>query len=242
MESVPIYQAIQDHFLSQISSGALPPGTKLPTEKEIARQFGTSRATVQNAMSKLVYAGQIEKRVGSGTFVAETARSATMEVVGVKSFEEDASTRGQQVDYRLITLARDPADAALADALDIEEGETVLRFERLRLVGGTVIGLERRTFTHGLLTDISLDALDRSSTHELVEQYVPDPVGRMEASIRAVVAGDDMAAKLGVAPGAPLLRRSHRMFSRAGRPILLGEAFYCEPFAFRYIAHSPSEL
>ena len=242
VDSVPIYQLIQDHFQGEIASGALPPGSKLPTEKEIARQFSTSRATVQNAMSRLVYAGQIEKRVGSGTFVAETARSATMEVVGVKSFEEDVSTRGEKVQYRLINLNRDPANANEADALEIDEGTPVLRFERLRLVGGSVIGLERRTFTQGVLSDISLDALDRYSTHHLVEQHIPDQVGRMEASIRAVVADDAMAAKLDVASGAPLLRRSHRMFSQKGRPILLGEAFYCEPFAFRYTAHSPKDI
>lgn len=242
VHSVPVYQLIQDYFLSQIDKGALQPGAKLPTEKDIAKQFGTSRATVQNAMSRLVYEGRIEKRVGSGTFVAEKARSATMEVVGVKSFEEDASTQGDKINYRLISLTREPVGSEGADALHTDEDAIVLRFERLRLVDGAIIGLERRTFATGLLNDISLDELDRHSTHQLVAKHVSDPVGRMEASVRAVAADGTLAAKLDIPTGAPLLRRSHRMFSTKDCPILLGEAYYCEPFALRYVAHSPDDF
>lgn len=238
-EGVPTYQAIQAYFLERIVSGELPVGARLPTEKEIARQFCTSRATVQNAMARLVYEGRIEKRVGSGTYVADPGASATLEVVGVRSFEDDAARRGEKVTYRLLSLTRDPADETVAEALDVKAGTLLMSFERLRYVGGRIIGLERRTMSPRFPSDISLEEFDNHSTHALVERHMPGSVGRMEASIRAVVADAAMAAKLEIAVGAPLLRRRHRLISPKNAPVLLGEALYCEPFAFRYTAQAP---
>ncbi len=238
-ETVPTYQAIQTYFLDRIVSGELPVGAKLPTEKEIARQFGTSRATVQSAMSRLVYEGRIEKRVGSGTYVADPFGSATIDVVGIRSFEEDAQVRGERVDYRLLSVSRDPAVGNVAQALDVTPGTLLLSFERLRLVGERIIGLERRTMCPQFPSDISLEDFDTYSTHELVERHLPGSVGKMEVSIRAVLADDQVAARLEVEIGAPLLQRAHRMISRKGSPVLLGEALYREPFALRYTAHAP---
>lgn len=241
VDATPTYLAIRRYFLDRIVSGELPVGARLPTEKEIARQFGTSRATVQNAMSPLVEEGRIEKRVGSGTFVAKPGGSATIGLVGARSFEDDAHIRGEKVDYRLLMLSRNAAIGDVADALDVKPGAMLLQFERLRLVRGRIIGLERRTMSPEFPSGISLDEFDCFSTHELVERHMPGSAGRMEASISAVSADEELATRLEIEVGAPLLLRRHRMISPKGRPVLLGEAFYCEPFAFRYTTHTPDQ-
>ncbi|MCK7616168.1 GntR family transcriptional regulator [Roseibium sediminicola] len=242
MDSVPVYQLIQDHFEQQMQAGVLKPGMRLPAEKEIAKQFQTSRATVQSAMARLVHEGRIEKRVGSGTYVSDKAHTASMKVLGVTSFEEELSQHGEKVSYRLLSLNKQAASSELADSLNIEEGATIVTFERLRLVANSVIGLERRTFDENLVKSLTVDDLDRHSTHELVARLIPQEIGRMEASLRAVVAGPSMAEKLNIEVGAPLLRRNHRMFSKLDSPLMVGEAFYCEPFVLRYTAYSPDDL
>lgn len=53
-----------------IIDGALPPGTRLPPERELAAQLGVSRPTLRGAVNALVIMGLLDSRHGSGTFVA----------------------------------------------------------------------------------------------------------------------------------------------------------------------------
>ncbi len=241
-ETVPIYQQIQQHFLSLITEGDLKVGDRLPTENEIAKNFETSRATVQTAMSRLVYEGWIEKQAGRGTFVADAGRSATIDLDDVRSFEQDVVSHGDHVTYRLISVGRQSATEDVAGRLGIDPGTTIFAFERLRVVGEKIIGMERRFFMPGISLDFPVDALDTESTHSLIQGYLKQSIGRMEAAIRAVAADDETAIKLDIKPGSPLLLRRHTMYATTGAVILFGEAFYCAPFAFRYTAGSQHDI
>jgi DNA-binding FadR family transcriptional regulator len=60
-------------FSEQIRTGALQPGSKLPTEYQIMREKAVSRAVVREAIARLQAAGLVQARQGIGTFVLETA-------------------------------------------------------------------------------------------------------------------------------------------------------------------------
>lgn len=55
-----------------------PPHTALPTERQLARQFGVSRETVRRALDRLVFSGQVLRRRPAGNFVAPTRRGRTV--------------------------------------------------------------------------------------------------------------------------------------------------------------------
>lgn len=63
---------IQEFILELINSSLI--GEMLPTEKQIAEQFGVSRSTVQNVMLTLCREGFLERKKGRGTFVASKER------------------------------------------------------------------------------------------------------------------------------------------------------------------------
>jgi GntR family transcriptional regulator len=237
-DKTPIYLRIQRHFLERIAVGDLKVGDRLPTEMEIAKAFGTSRATVQSAMSRLVHEGWIEKQAGRGTFVANAGHTATIDLHDVRSFEEEVASHGDHVTYRLLHVGRDRASSDVAERLGIDEGTVIFTIKRLRLVGGNIIGMERRYFAPGITLDMPLEALDMVSTHELVEDHLKLDIGRMDVSIRAIAAAPDVGLELGVESGSPLLLRRHTMFSASEDVILFGEAFYRDPFAFRYTARA----
>lgn len=64
------YQILVDRISNDISSGALPPGTQLPTEIRLSEDYGISRQTVRRALSQLQKDGLIYSIQGSGSFVA----------------------------------------------------------------------------------------------------------------------------------------------------------------------------
>ena len=65
----PLYQQIVDGLRHEITAGALPAETKLPSSRQLAQDLAVSRITVENAYAELIADGIIEARGGSGTFV-----------------------------------------------------------------------------------------------------------------------------------------------------------------------------
>lgn len=67
--SEPRYQRIRKHIERLIAQPRVREGERIPSEREIARQFGVSQMTVNRAIQDLVRAGVLVRRVGSATYV-----------------------------------------------------------------------------------------------------------------------------------------------------------------------------
>lgn len=62
-------EQILEQLKTMIQNGEFPPETKLPSENELAKMFGVSRAPVREAISVLVASGLVESRQGGGNYV-----------------------------------------------------------------------------------------------------------------------------------------------------------------------------
>ncbi len=65
----PIYQAIADAISREIEAGRLKPGSRLPTQRVLARQLGVTLTTVTRAYVEAQRRGLLSGEVGRGTFV-----------------------------------------------------------------------------------------------------------------------------------------------------------------------------
>jgi GntR family transcriptional regulator / MocR family aminotransferase len=65
----PLYRQIKNYFRQGILSGGLLPEARLPASRQLARDLGVNRITVENAYSELEADGLVFSRVGSGTYV-----------------------------------------------------------------------------------------------------------------------------------------------------------------------------
>jgi GntR family transcriptional regulator/MocR family aminotransferase len=66
---VPLYCQIEAFLRQGILSGSLAPDTRLPATRQLARDLGVNRLTVENAYAELQADGLVEGQVGSGTYV-----------------------------------------------------------------------------------------------------------------------------------------------------------------------------
>ena len=67
--TVPLYRQIDAGLRHEIADGTLAAGTRLPSSRQLARDLGVSRITVENAYAELIAEGLLEARAGTGTFV-----------------------------------------------------------------------------------------------------------------------------------------------------------------------------
>lgn len=66
---IPLYKQIEKHLRQSILNGSLAPETRLPASRQLARDLGVNRITVENAYAALEADGLVYSRVGSGTYV-----------------------------------------------------------------------------------------------------------------------------------------------------------------------------
>ena len=69
MEKHLLYQQIYDDVLQKILDGTYPPGSRIPSEKELSEQYGVSRITSKKAMEMLTDQGYLFRKPGKGSFV-----------------------------------------------------------------------------------------------------------------------------------------------------------------------------
>jgi len=86
------YEQIRAKILQR--HGASPPGSVIPPEVELAREFGVSRVTVARALNDLVREGVLDRRQGKGTFIAQKHARERTQCIGVLCNRREAQPPG----------------------------------------------------------------------------------------------------------------------------------------------------
>jgi DNA-binding GntR family transcriptional regulator len=102
-EAVQPYQRIVQDVRDKIRSGRWTAGTKLPSTRELADEYGVAPGTVQRALTELRTAGLVYSHQGRGSFVTETASDTTEDATAraLKRLEEqvaDLSARLEKIE------------------------------------------------------------------------------------------------------------------------------------------------
>ena len=79
VEPQRLYRQIAAQLRGHITSGEFKPGTRLPAERDLAKQLGVSRPSVREALIALEVEGYVEVRIGSGVYVIGPGRTGRAE-------------------------------------------------------------------------------------------------------------------------------------------------------------------
>lgn len=118
VQSNKIYQQIADQIEQRILNGELRSGDRLPTERELAGQFGVSRTAVREAMKSLAQRGLVDMKPGRGTRVIDGTSMAMRRSLGLMLKVGHAGLADNLVEVRGLL---EPEIAALAALRATEE-------------------------------------------------------------------------------------------------------------------------
>src|SRR3954451_2524919 len=152
---------LRDALLEDISSSQLQPGTKLPSEGELAKRFNVSRATVREAVRGLVEAGYVIRRRGSGSYVAERRRMPHG-LDSTLSYLAMIESAGAHAGMRVLDAVFEQS-SKIDGFLKVDKGEKVLAVERVRTADEQPVIYSRDRIPARLLRDdLDLESLDPS--------------------------------------------------------------------------------
>ena len=69
-----LVERVAEQLIEELDRQQLPPGSRLPSEREIVQRLGVGRSTVREALNGLALLGVIEIHHGRGAFVADTLK------------------------------------------------------------------------------------------------------------------------------------------------------------------------
>lgn len=186
----PLWHQAEMALKSLIEQGQWATGTQIPNEDRLGTMLGISRITLRHALRNLEEAGLLRREHGRGTFV----RSATMVAGarGLTSFTGEMQTLGLAVGTRLLDAELIPATTEIADALDLQVGDMVLKLRRLRLGNNTPIGIQTAHLPASLVPGLYEDAYQIRSLYETLKtRYRITPVKAKEVYRVGLVAEAD---------------------------------------------------
>ncbi|UWQ21782.1 GntR family transcriptional regulator [Jannaschia sp. W003] len=215
----PLWFQIAERLRRAVEDGTFPPGETLPSEAQINRQFGVSRATSRAALNELESAGLIVRRSGKGSIVLRARVEQPAEEMA--GFSEDMRRRGLEPSYRVLGTGHVPAAAEAAEALEVAIGTEVFRSHRLLLADGEPIGtamswLPPRLFrSHPYPTG---EELETGSLYAWLRDRRGVTVQRAREYIEAAATDGALARTLGVPRGSPLLIARRQSFDAQDKP------------------------
>lgn len=202
---IPVYQQIANDIILRISQEEWLIGNRIPSESELVKEYGASRVTVRQALSKLETDGLIEKQRGRGAFLKASPSRSVQELflpqVGVRHQSENTA------DNILISVVSE-ASAQVYSSLSLEPGSKLIYLERNFLRKGKIVGINHAWFPYYLLEGLENEGLINDSVTTTLQQRYNIQFDSVENFIESILLNATTAEKLSTISLSPALKIS----------------------------------
>lgn len=229
---LPAYRQVADHLRQRIRSLTYPPGDQLPSERELAELYATSRVTVRQAVAELRAEGLIVAEHGRGLFVrpqrhverlGRSRLSRTERQAGRGAFLTDAAHHSFTPRVE-VEIRRERADDRTADLLSLEHGAHVLVRDRLMFADERPVQMAASRLSDDLVhgTAVEQENTGPGGIYARLEELGRGPTHFTEI-VRARMPAPEEASALQLTGGTPVLLITRVAYDSDGRPVEMND-------------------
>jgi GntR family transcriptional regulator len=204
--SGPLYQQITQKLVEKLSAGDFAPGQALPSERDLAQQFGVSIGTLRAAMNALVSEGILVRQQGRGTFVAthdrDRLRFYFFHIVKHDKEKQDYP----EVKFDAFSLGK--ADADVAQKLQIARGAATIHIRNVLWLDGRPVLVDEITLPAAQFRGLTEEMVRtrKSTLYNLYQSAFGITVARSSERLRAATVSAQHTPLLAVEVGTPILQ------------------------------------
>lgn len=227
--STPLYAQMIAKIRSQISSGVLNVGDRLPSEGELCKLYGVSRITVRKALQELEKIGILDRKQGKGTFISIPTQKAKLN--DVNSFHDTCRMNGKKASSKVLAGRIVAATRRDCEDLNVAPNSRIIETVRLHYADGVPVILEENHFSSAYSYLLESDLT--GSLYGLLREYGVEPSKAIH-EISLIPAPRTASKYLHINEGAPLLHLREIIFDKKGRPLhTSGQYIRGDIFTFR---------
>lgn len=206
---MPKYPAIKATLKDRLLGGLYPDGQPLPSEPQLAQEFGVSRMTARRAIDELEREGYLYRVQGAGTF--PTGRRFPQGGFAVSPFADWSTQPNKRT--QVLRAEQLPATPEIAAVLKLAPGDPFVFVHRLRAENDVPVVIEKRYVDARVLPDLLTHDLSKVSIHDLLASRGTVSLTRVEQYLEAVNLLAEEAALLQVPLGTAALLIRRTVFS-----------------------------
>lgn len=156
--------AIRDEIRRRVRERELLPGAKLPSDQELAEEFGCARTTIQRAMHDLVQSGTVNRRRKGGTRI--TLHPITRTTFDIPITRLEVEGLGKAYSYFLVSREVSEIPRSVASAFGLSDQVEMLHVTALHMADCKPYIYEDRWISQETTPDILDVDLGRESANE----------------------------------------------------------------------------
>jgi GntR family phosphonate transport system transcriptional regulator len=224
-EGMALWRQIAERLEKNMVAGRYQPGERLPTEHQMAEEFGVNRHTVRRAVASLEEAGLVRIEQGRGTFVQESV--VDYRVKQRIRFSENVTNAKQEPSgrvLRVLEVRAEIAEDAVAKALELRKGSAVWVIERIGEANGRPINVSSHYFPKARFPTLPECFAETSSITAMLERLGVGDYTRKVTRVTARTARAADARHLQQAANKPILLTEGINVDAGGRPVEYGVA------------------
>jgi GntR family transcriptional regulator len=229
-------QSTVDALIGAIKEGEFAPGSRLPAENELSEILHVSRTTVREALRILQQNGIILRRRGLGTYVTESPILKTLsDNFGITSMIQQA---GLSPSTTFSSIREENAPSSVATALSISEGDPIFVIYRVRCANDepAVWSIDYLPIRGSMRDDLAGFDANKESIYDYYEEALNIQIVRGIAQLVPKQATRDIAAKLQIKPGEPLMCIKQTDYDRDDHPVMYSIEYHI-PDKFLFIVN-----
>ena len=220
--SAPYYDQLAQLLRDEIREKKPESGVyQLPSENELCRLHGLTRATVRHALDVLEREGWVYREKGKGSFAA--TRRVEHELSHLVSTTEAMKRRGWSMTTEVIGVRKTPAPSYVGKELELDAETGIYELRRLRIVDGSPLSVQTAYLPQTLCPDLEENDLS-VSLYRLLEGRYGLRLWTGHETLRARGATAEEARLLQTKKGAPLMYCERTTYCSTGTAVEYLEA------------------
>jgi GntR family transcriptional regulator len=214
----PLYEQIKVLLTQGLISGEWHPGEAIPSEMELASRYKVSQGTVRKAIDELASENILVRRQGKGTYVATHSE----EGIKLRFLRLTASNGKKEVlQNELLSCTPGKASAEIATLLALKTGTAIIEVKRLLSFSDRALIHDHIIIPASPFKGLNASRIqeNQGSMYSMYETQYGIRMVRAEERLKAVTADAEVAARLGLPAGAPLLSIERISYTYGDKPM-----------------------
>lgn len=223
---LPVVDQVNALLRQRIRDQVYLPGSRLPSESDLAQALGVSRATVRTVLAKLAAEGLILRKQGDGTFVNQRLHEINTSLGGMLDFSQLIASSGYMPSIETRSVAWRSPTVVEQEALGVGEETAVLALSRLFFADGEPVILAQNAIPAALFLQPAEGYDGSLPIHTFLRTYCGQEIAYAIYDIQATLPDRMVEKILAKAAHVPLLKLTVTFYSRENRPLAWGVSYY----------------
>ncbi|ETI67277.1 GntR family transcriptional regulator [Neobacillus vireti] len=203
-----------EYFIDQ---NQLRPHDKLPSERQLCEELGTSRTTLRGAIKRLIMDGIIYSKRGAGTFVAP--QKLVRNLQDMESLAKSALAVNKVLSTEVLYTDIIECNKELSKRMKLTLGSKIYCLQRLRMIDGIPAMMELAYIDYSLFKGIEQYDFSQESLYRIMEEVYHVKIDHGSESLSVTYVSEQEAERLDVENGTPVFYITGHVFTEDEKTI-----------------------